>query len=271
MQSSKHFENRVRMEVRNQIAFVSLDRSDKLNALDYPMFQGLIQAAKAIKKNKQLRAVVLRGEGEVFCSGLDVKSMFSSPMKALQLLVKTGTKASNLAQDVSLVWRELPIPVIAVLQGKCWGGGYQIALGADFRYATPDCEFSIMETRWGLVPDMSGNIALRELAPIDIIKQLTMTAEVFDAETAKAYNLITAIHDDPMQAAISFANQLKERSPDAVSLSKKLINDSWSASIKEVLRLETRLQRKLIGRKNQRIAIKRNQESGRKTEFVERS
>ncbi|WP_197469977.1 enoyl-CoA hydratase-related protein, partial [Oleiphilus sp. HI0117] len=154
---------RVRLEIKDQIAYVTLVRASKLNALDIAMFEAIAKVAKELKKNKSIRAVILSGDGDAFCSGLDIKSVLKSPVAALKLLVKPGTKASNLAQDVSYLWRDAPVPVIAVTHGKCWGGGFQIALGADFRYSTPDCEFSIMEARWGLIPDMGGTLTLREL------------------------------------------------------------------------------------------------------------
>lgn len=185
--------------------------------------------------------------------------------------MKPGTKISNLAQDVSFLWRELPIPVIAVTHGKCWGGGFQIALGADFRYSTPDCEFSIMEARWGLIPDMGGTLAWRELAPIDIIKELAMTGRVFDASEAKQYNLITHIYDNPMAKAIKFAEELKLRSPDSVSSTKILLNKTWLSTVKQALNWETKLQRKLIGRHNQRAAVSQGTKGAKRIEFKNRS
>ena len=246
--------DRVELEIKDQIAFVKLTRSDKLNALDMPMFEAIIKAAKTVSKNKEIRGVILSGEGRAFCSGLDVKSMLKNPMAAIKLLIKPGTKFSNIAQDVSYLWREVPVPVIAVTHGKCWGGGFQIALGADFRYAQTDCTFSIMETKWGLIPDMAGSIALRELLPIDRAKELTMTSEVFDAQTARNYNLVTRVCEDPMQEAIEFLNALKQKSPDAISYTKKLYNSAWLSTIRQALNLETKLQRKLIGRYNQKIS-----------------
>lgn len=246
--------DRVEIEIKDQIAHVTLQRADKLNALDMPMFEAIRQAAKDLAKNKSIRGVILSGEGKAFCSGLDVKSMMKNPVTALKLLVKPGTKFSNLAQDVSYLWREVPVPVIAVTHGKCWGGGMQIALGADFRYSSKDCTFSIMETKWGLIPDMAGSIGLRELMPIDKAKEITMTAEILDTEKALAYNLVTRVCDDPMQEAIDFISSLKVKSPDAISLSKKLYNGAWLGTIRQALNLETKLQRKLIGRYNQKLS-----------------
>lgn len=246
--------DRVKIEIKDQIAYVTLSRADKHNALDMPMFEAIVKAAKTISKDKKVRGVILSGDGKSFCSGIDVKSMFKNPMTAVKLLIKPGTKFVNLAQEVSYVWRDLPVPVIAVTYGKCWGGGMQIALGADFRYTSKNCTFSIMETKWGLIPDMGGSIALRELCSIDKAKELTMTAEVFDAQKAAEYNLVTRICDDPMAEATAFLKEIANKSPDAISLTKKLYNGAWLSTIRQALNLETKLQRKLIGRHNQKIA-----------------
>lgn len=256
-------DKRVKFEIRDEIAHVTLSRPDKLNALDMPMFEAIVKAAKRIRKDKTIRAVILSGEGKAFCSGLDVKSMFKNPVAALKLLIKPGTKISNLAQDVSYVWRELPVPVIAVTHGKCWGGGFQIALGADFRYSTADCEFSIMESRWGLIPDMAGTIALRELTRIDVAKELAMTARIFDGNEAKTFGLVSHVCEDPMASALAFAEQLKQKSPDAIASTKQLFNKTWLSTVRQALQWETRLQKKLICRFNQRTAIQRHSQQSK--------
>ncbi len=179
-------------------------------------------------------------------------------MNFLKLLVKPGRKISNLAQDVGYLWRDVPAPVIAVTHGYCFGGGFQIALGADFRFATPDCEFSIMESKWGLIPDMSLTVTLRELISIDLAKELTMTARRFSGEQAKAMGLVTRVCANPLEQAQAFARELADRSPDAVAASKLLFNRTWTASDKTALDWETRLQKKILARTNQRTAVLRN-------------
>ncbi|MCP5209005.1 MAG: crotonase/enoyl-CoA hydratase family protein [Hahellaceae bacterium] len=235
--------------VDDAIAIVSLNRPDKYNGLDLAMFEGIVGAAKKIRKNKKIRAVILRGEGDVFSSGLDVKSIMSSPVAITKLLVKPGVKISNLAQDVALVWRQLPVPVIAVTHGVCFGGAFQIVLGADFRYTSKDCQFSIMEGKHGLIPDMSGSVTLRELVSIDVAKELTMTARIFEAPEAKELGIVTKVCEQPFDEAISFAKLLCEKSAPAVNSAKRLFNETWVASEKEALNLETKLQLKILGKK----------------------
>ena len=165
----ENFHGRVNVEIRDAVAYVNLARADKHNALDWDMFCGLVAAAKSLRKNREVRAVILSGEGPSFCSGLDVPSFSKAPSKGLRMFLKFG-RMTNLAQRVAWCWRKLPMPVIAVIQGRCYGGGLQIALACDFRYATPNAELSVMEVKWGLIPDMTGSVTLRELLPMDKAK-----------------------------------------------------------------------------------------------------
>ena len=249
---------RVLITIEDGIAIVTLNRPDKYNGLDMPMFEAITRAAKTLKKDRSVRAIILNGAGDAFCSGLDVKTVSKNPVNFLKLLVKPGRRISNLAQNVGYLWRDVPAPAIAVTHGYCFGGGFQIALGADFRFSTSDCEFSIMESKWGLIPDMSLTVTLRELVPIDLAKELTMTARRFDGTEAKAMGLVSRVSDDPMAEAMNFARELAERSPDAVAASKLLFNRSWNATDRTALDWETKLQKKVLGRANQRIAVARN-------------
>ncbi len=249
---------RVTLNIENDIAYVTLNRPDKYNGLDMGMFTELASAARELKKNCDVRAVILQGAGKAFCSGLDVKGVSTNPVNFARLLIKPGRRISNLAQDVGYLWREVPAPVIAVTHGVCYGGGFQIALGADFRYSTPDCEFSIMEAKWGLIPDMSLTTTLCELMRIDQAKELTMTGRVFDAREAAELGVVTHVSENPLDDALAFVDELRQKSPDAVAGSKLLLNRAWQADDKTALDWETRLQKKILGRKNQRIAVARN-------------
>jgi len=249
---------RVEIEYRDNIAIVSLNRPDKYNALDMAMFDAITATIAELRLKRNVRAVVLKGQGKGFCAGLDMTSVMKNPLNVHTLLKKPDGVASNLAQDVGYLWRSLPMPVIAVTHGSCFGGGMQIALGADFRYSTPDCRFSIMEAKWGLIPDMSLAVTLRELTRIDIAKELTMTGRIFDANEALSYGLVTKVCDDPLTQALEFAQQLTQRSPDAVMYAKKLLNDSWVSDDRAALDFETRYQKKLLGRWNHLVAVSKN-------------
>lgn len=249
-------DERVRLEVREHIAYVTMNRPDKMNGLDFPMFDALVATAKRIRADRSIRVVILRGEGRGFCAGLDFGAVLNERPKMMRSFFKWGVKKTNLYQEAGWCWRELPVPVIAVVHGVCFGGGLQIALGADFRIATPDAQLSVMEAKWGLIPDMSGSVSLRELLPMDLAKRLTMTAEVFDGRKALEYGLVTEVADDPLPVAEALARELALRSPDAIAATKQLFHRSWTAGERWAFRIESALQLRLLLGANHREALR---------------
>jgi enoyl-CoA hydratase/carnithine racemase len=245
--------DRVLLDVRDGVAYVTLNRPAKYNGLDLAMLRALVEAAGQVRRDRDVRAVVLAGAGKAFCAGLDFASVGRTPAA----FARAGLKlpgGTNLFQRACWAWRELPVPVIAVLHGHCFGGGMQLALAADFRIATPDCELSIMEGKWGLIPDMTGSVTLRELVSIDVAKRLIMTAEVFDGRQALEYGLVTAVADDPTASADALVTQLLTRSPDAVALTKRVLHRTWHRSPGRAFWIETVLQVRLLRGANHRIA-----------------
>ncbi|MBY6017973.1 crotonase/enoyl-CoA hydratase family protein [Ferrimonas balearica] len=250
-------DERIDYRVNDGVAQVILNRADKRNALDWHSFKAIVAVQKAIAKDKRVRVVILSGAGEDFCSGLDVKSVMGKPKQALGLLAKWWPGRANLAQRVSTGWRALPVPVIAVLHGRTWGGGLQVALGADFRIAARDTDLSIMEGKWGLIPDMGGSLALRELMAADHALWLAMTAERLGAEKAAELGLVTEVCDDPMARAQSMADTLMDCSPDAVAAVKGLFRRHNLPGSGRLLAAETWRQCKVLMGRNQRIATAR--------------
>jgi enoyl-CoA hydratase/carnithine racemase len=248
-------EQRVRVEVSDNVATVTLSRPEKHNALDLAMFDGIIAAADEVRATPGVRAVVLHGEGPSFCSGLDLVSIMSEPGALDDGDSALTGPVPNRFQRVAYDWVTLPVPVIAAIHGACLGGGLQIALGADIRIATPDARMSVMEGKWGLVPDMSITRTLPRLVRIDVAKELTFTARVFDGEEALRLGVVTRLAEDPLAAASEFASEIASKSPDAVRAAKRLFDESWTGTAEETLRLEASLQRKLIGSPNQLAAV----------------
>jgi enoyl-CoA hydratase/carnithine racemase len=195
---------------------------------------------------------VLCGEGPSFCSGLDTASFGNL---STDLLVRTDGRRANDAQRLSVDWIDLPVPVIAAIHGACFGGGLQIALGADIRVASPDARLSVREVRWGLVPDMGITASLPRLVRIDVAKELTYTGRIVDGREALALGLVTRLADDPRAAARELAAEIAARSPDAVRAAKRLYEAAWPAGAVDSLALESELQRDLIGEPNQLAAI----------------
>ena len=255
---TRNFQDRVTLAIEGHIATVSLNRPDKYNGLDLEMMRGLVACAKTIKKNRDVRVVILRGEGKAFCAGLDFATVTKTPLKMLLAFTKFGVKKTNLFQQACWAWRELPVPVIAVLHGYCYGGGLQLALAADFRIATPDCELSVMESKWGLILDMTGTVTLRELVPMDVAKELAMTGRRFDAVEAKTLHLVTQVAEQPEQAARALADAILTRSPDAVSATKALFHSTRHAAEDQAFDRESSLQFKLLRGRNQGEAMAAN-------------
>jgi len=238
--------DRIEMSLENPVAHVRLNRPDKRNALDLEMFKAIAQAQRTLRGTRGLRAVVLSGNGVDFCSGLDVKSAMHDRKGVVRLLWKWLPWQANLAQRVGLGWRRLSVPVIAAVQGRCWGGGLQIALGADFRVVSPEASLSIMESRWGLIPDMGGTLALREMLGRDQAMKLAMTAEEITGVRALELGLATTVADDPLAAASDLAVQLAGRPPHCVQSVKRLYRKSWRGSAGAVLARETTYQIKIL-------------------------
>ena len=238
------------------VATVTMVRSDKHNALDHAMFEGLVNAAEQLAGDASVRAVVLHGEGRSFCSGLDVASFMSGEGGTGVLLARDDGRLANFAQRVTYDWSLVPAPVIAAIHGNCFGGGLQIALGADIRIASPDAKLSIMEIKWGLVPDMGITQTLPRLVPIDVAKELTFSGRIVSGTEALELGLVTRIVDDPLSAALALADEIAHKSPDAVRAAKRLYDETWTSSdAAAALLLESELQTGLIGKPNQIAAV----------------
>jgi enoyl-CoA hydratase/carnithine racemase len=249
--------DRVLLDVREGVAYVTLNRAEKYNALDFPMFRALADTARRVAADRAVRVVILTGAGPAFCAGLDFASVgHAGRVETARAFLKWPGQKTNLFQQACWAWRELPVPVIAVTQGYCFGGGLQLALAADFRFATPDCEFSVMESKWGLIPDMTGSVTLRELLPIDLAKRLTMTAEVFDGTKALGYGLVSGVSAEPLKDAEALAGELIARSPDAVAYAKRLFHTTWTRAPRWAFWTESALQARLMAGVNHKIARK---------------
>lgn len=254
--------DRVKISLNEHVAEVMLNRPDKYNALDMQMFEALGAAAVSLADEPGLRAVVLYGAGGNFCAGIDV-GVFTDPNVKIdqRLMGPIAASKANLFQRAAYAWRELPVPVICALDGVTYGGGLQIALGADLRYAATDTRFSIMETKWGLIPDMAISTTLRHIVAADKIKELAWSAKVFDAREALELGIVTGIHADPLAAAKKFAEDCAARSPEAIRGIKQLVNEAWHLSEAESLALEAKLQLGIMGSPNQIEAVRANLEN----------
>ncbi len=254
----------------NGVADVRLNRPDKMNACDTAMFAALDATGRQLASNPSIRAVVLSGEGRSFCAGLDVQSFGkmserreskgNSNAASGSLLTDSAGSAANFAQRAAWVWTEVPVPVIAAVHGVAFGAGIQIALGADIRFIAPDARMSVMEIKWGLIPDVTGTQTLRRLVRLDIAKELTFSGRIVSGTEAVELGLATYLSDTPREAALELAREIAARSPDAIRAGKRLLNESVQVSVDEGLRLEASIQATLIGTPNQTEAVRANLE-----------
>lgn len=248
--------DRVTISRDGPVATVTMNRPDKLNVLDVTQIEAIVAAGASLATARDVRAVVLTGAGGSFCAGLDIAAMpvISELAHSTGFMTRSHGR-SNLFQAAAMTWAELPQPVIAAVEGHAYGGGFQIMLGADIRVAAPSAKFAIMEAKWGLVPDMGGMVLARRLLRGDVLRRLTYTAEVFDAEAALGWGVVTELADDPLARAQALAAMIASRSPDAVRAAKRLISDTEVMGAGDVLLEESAAQEALVGQPNQLEAV----------------
>lgn len=242
---------RVSVEYEDHVAKVTLTRGDKMNALDEAMVEAIISAGQEVAASPA-RAVILSGEGRAFCAGLDVASfakMGSSDPS--EWLMSRSHGDTNQMQELVMVWRRVPVPVIAAIHGATYGGGLQLALGADIRIAAPDTKLSVLEMKWGLVPDLGGMVLLPQLVRSDVLRELIYTARPVGAEQAERWGLVTHVDDDPVAAATALAEKIASQSPSAIRAAKRLIGFAEAEGREAVLMEESREQVELIGKPDQ--------------------
>jgi len=254
---------RVCISISDGVADVRMARPDKLNALDLAMFEALEEAGARVAADRSVRAVVLSGEGRAFCAGLDFASFLAAQGAdtiVRSLFDRRADGPANLAQQAAYAWSELAVPVIAAVHGVAFGGGLQIALGADLRIVAPDAKLSVMEIKWGLVPDMTGSQTLRRLVRLDVAKELTFSGRIISGSEALELGLATRISEDPRRDAFVLAREIAEKSPEAIRAAKRLLDRAGLVDLAAGLLLEEELQRSLLGSPNQIEAVQANLE-----------
>jgi enoyl-CoA hydratase/carnithine racemase len=263
----------VTIEIEGGVADVRFNRPDKYNALSPEMFTAISEAGDAVAGDRSIRAVVLSGNGPGFCAGLDTSS-FSTRGRSSDddggIPRARGDRPDNRFQHVAYVWKRMPVPVIAAIHGVAYGAGCQIALGADVRIARADARFSVMEIKYGLVPDVAITQTARDVLPLDVVKDLVFTGRIVSGEEAQALGLVTRLAEDPLAAALESAREIASKSPDAIAAAKRMLEDAWHADAATGLNLEADHQRSLMGTANQVEAVKAAFEK-RDADFADRT
>ena len=255
--------DRVTVTIDAGVADVRLNRPDKINALDPAMFAGIVEAGEQLKDDPSVRAVVLSGEGRGFCAGLDFGSFQAMAgggdgereERPTRAIGDMDGRITHLGQQAAYVWQEVPAPVIAAVHGVALGGGIQIALGADLRFVAPDARMSVLEIRWGLIPDMTGTMMLPRLVGLDVAKELTFTGRMVSGEEAGRIGLATRVTETPLEDALELAREIAGKSPAAVRGAKRLLNQSGTVSVAEQFAAERETIGSLIGSPDQVEAV----------------
>lgn len=249
----EHFHDRVKLTVVEHVAEVVLVRSRQHNGLDWEMIDGLLAAQRRLAELDGLRAVVLAGEGESFCAGLDMAAIMTQPQRLPTLLMADAADGINPVQRMALGWRDAGVPVIAALQGHVYGGGLQIALGADIRIAHPEASLALLEIDWGIIPDMAISVTGAGLRQ-DVLQELALTGRRVPGAEACQLGLVTRISEAPLELAREIARDIASRSPRAVAAARELFAKALTLELRERLALEARLQQGLLGSAEQREA-----------------
>ncbi len=251
--------HRVALEVADGVATVRLDRPDKMNALDTPMFEAIVATGRELMERDDVGAVVLTGAGRAFSAGLDITGFAamaerSGPREAPPR--EPLGAAGALAQQAVHVWSLVPAPVIAAVHGYAFGGGLQIALGADIRLVAPDAQLSLMEIQWGIVPDMCGTQLLPELVGRDVAKELALTGRRVSGTEAARLGLATREEADPLAAAQALATEIAGHSRNATRAVKRLVDLAGRVPLAEGLAAEQREIGRLIGSPEQAAVVR---------------
>jgi enoyl-CoA hydratase/carnithine racemase len=250
--------DRVVVSIEDGVADVRLNRPEKINALDGPMFQALVETGEQLKADPSVRAVVLSGSGRGFCAGLDFGSFqaMAGDGPGLTISGDRPDRITNPGQQAAYVWTEMPAPVIVAVHGVALGGGCQIALAGDIRIVAPDAQFSVLEIRWGLTPDMTGTQMLPRLVGLDVAKELTFTGRMVSGTEAVSLGLATRVSDNPYDDALALAREIAAKNPHAVRGAKELLNLAGTVSLADGFKAEERAIKSLIGSHNQVEAVK---------------
>lgn len=251
--------DRIQIDRVGGVADVKLNRPEKMNALDRDMFTALAETSSSLAEDPSLRCAVLSGEGKAFCAGLDFasfQSMSDTSQSVPDISAADEGRITHAGQQAVYGWTELPVPVIAAVHGHALGGGIQLALGADIRIVAPDAKLSVLEVRWGLIPDMTGTQALVNLVGLDVAKELTFTGRMVSGEEAVALGLCTKLSDDPHSEALALANEIATKSPNAIRAAKRLFNAAPDQAVADGFAAERAEMAKLIGSPNQVEQVK---------------
>ncbi|MDF2368521.1 enoyl-CoA hydratase/isomerase family protein [Sneathiella sp.] len=226
-------------EVNDNVGLITLNRPESKNALDLPMRADLTEVILHVRENQNISALIITGSGGAFCAGGDLKSL-SEERRPIAVNRKR-------VQDLHLWFRELvdlELPVIAAVDGPAFGAGFNLALAADFIFASPRARFCAVFGRIGLVPDLGGFFLLPRIVGLQAAKDIVFTARTVAPEEAKSLGLIRDIvpENNLLPHAIAFAKQFANASRPAIGMAKTILNKSTELDQRALSEMESYAQ-----------------------------
>ena len=229
----------IAIEKQGHIATVWLDRPDKLNAMNLPMWDDIPRAMDLLGTDPNTRVVIIAGKGRAFTAGIDLQALAmvgagsegTSEVAKRQALYRQIKKMQHTMTSIA----DCPKPVIAAVHGYCIGAGVDLITACDIRLASPDAVFSVRETRLGMVADVGTMQRLPKVIAPGHAAELAFTGRDITADRAKEIGLVNDVHPDVHQAAIELAEEIAANSPLAVQGAKAVLKAGQNRSIEEAL------------------------------------
>jgi enoyl-CoA hydratase/carnithine racemase len=244
-------------EVRNGVAWIALDRPEKRNALSVEVWNALGDIGRELSENPSVRVAIVYGNGKSFCAGLDL-TMLSSPGGMLGADVSGAERESSDRGPIeasiarlqeSFSWlATAPFPTIAAVHGHALGAGWQLALSCDFVVAAKGTLFGMLETNYGLIPDMGGTARLVRSAGVAAAKYFVLTGKKVIAEELLPLGLVAEVVEEGelLKRAEELATDIIDRSPTALRAAKRLIEDAFVVPVQEALEAEATAQQQCM-------------------------
>ena len=230
----------LKLKVENKIAILSINRPQAKNSLNEQTYAEFSEAIEKIRKDDNIRVLIITGEGDTFCAGVDL-NYAASKLKAY-----TQTQFRTMLDTIqrTFMFEKLNKPVIAAVKGYALGNGFDIALACDFIIAAENTKFSMAYINLGLIPDLGGTYRLAKLVGPSIAKELILTGDRIDARRAYELGIVNRLVSDEkvMEEAMEFANKLIKKSPIALALAKMAIDKSMYSDLATSLELESYIQ-----------------------------
>lgn len=223
------------VSVQDHIALITINRPERLNALDAEHYQALSKAWIRVRDDNEIRVAIITGAGnKSFTAGADLKSFVPKPMELPEMWLTQRDQLLNRGLEI---WK----PVIAAVNGHCLGGGTTMLFATDIRLATPNATFNLAELKRGLVPGNGGTQRIMKQLPYAIAMEFMLTADTINAETAARWGLINRIvpQGELMDAAFAVAKKIAGNAPLAVQAAKELAIRSSDMDLATGLRMET--------------------------------